>query len=49
MGCLENGLLLNKVGDTIIRFMPPLIIGRDDIDKALDILDAVLSDICPAK
>jgi predicted acetylornithine/succinylornithine family transaminase len=49
MACLENGLLLNKVGDTIIRFMPPLIIGRDDIDKALDILDAVLSDICPAK
>jgi predicted acetylornithine/succinylornithine family transaminase len=46
MGCLENGLLLNKVGDTILRFMPPLIIGRDDIDKALDILDPVLSDIC---
>ena len=46
MGCLENGLLVNKVGDSIIRFMPPLIIGRDDIDKALDILDSVLSDIC---
>jgi predicted acetylornithine/succinylornithine family transaminase len=46
MGCLENGLLLNKVGDTILRFMPPLIIGRDDIYKAIDILDTVLSDIC---
>ena len=45
-GCLENGLLLNKVGDRILRFMPPLIIGRDDIDKALDILDAVLSSTC---
>jgi predicted acetylornithine/succinylornithine family transaminase len=46
MGCLENGLLLNKVGDTILRFMPPLVIGRDDIDKAIDILDPVLSSMC---
>jgi acetylornithine/N-succinyldiaminopimelate aminotransferase len=42
MACLEEGLLLNKVGDITLRFMPPLIIGRDDIDKALDILDKVL-------
>jgi predicted acetylornithine/succinylornithine family transaminase len=49
MGCLEKGLLLNKVGDYILRFMPPLIIGRDDIDKAIDILDEVLSDICTTK
>ena len=46
MNCLENGLLVNKIGDSIIRFMPPLIIGRDDIDKAIDILDSALSDIC---
>jgi acetylornithine/N-succinyldiaminopimelate aminotransferase len=49
MSCLEEGLLLNKVGDITLRFMPPLIIGRDDIDKAIDILDKVLSGICPVK
>jgi predicted acetylornithine/succinylornithine family transaminase len=49
MGCLEKGLLVNKIGDSIIRFMPPLIIGRDEVDKAIDILDAALSDICTVK
>ena len=49
MGCLEKGLLVNKIGDSIIRFMPPLVIGRDEVDKAIDILDAVLTDICSAR
>jgi len=29
--------------------MPPLVIGRDEVDKAIDILDAVLTDICSAR
>ena len=49
MSCLKKGLLVNKVGDNIIRFMPPLIIGRDEIDKAIDILDAALTDVCIVK
>ncbi len=49
MGCLEKGLLINKIGDNILRFMPPLIIGRDEVDKAVDILDSVLSSICQNK
>jgi 4-aminobutyrate aminotransferase-like enzyme len=45
-GCLEEGLLVNKLKNNALRFMPPLIIGRDDVDKAIDILDRVLSGIC---
>ncbi|MDD4873930.1 MAG: acetylornithine transaminase [Dehalococcoidales bacterium] len=46
LDCLEEGLLVNKLKNNALRFMPPLIIGRDDVDKALDILDKALSDIC---
>ena len=35
---LENGLVLNAVGDTVLRFLPPLIISTDDVDRAMDIL-----------
>jgi acetylornithine/N-succinyldiaminopimelate aminotransferase len=44
-GCLERGLLVNKVKPNAIRFMPPLIIGKKEVDEALDILDKVLGGI----
>jgi acetylornithine/N-succinyldiaminopimelate aminotransferase len=40
--CLERGLLVNKLKPNTIRFMPPLIIGRKEVDEALDILDKAL-------
>jgi acetylornithine/N-succinyldiaminopimelate aminotransferase len=40
--CLERGLLVNKLKPNALRFMPPLIIGREEVDEALDILDKVL-------
>jgi acetylornithine/N-succinyldiaminopimelate aminotransferase len=45
MACLDDGLLVNKLKDNALRFMPPLIIGKEEIDKALAILDRVLSSI----
>ncbi len=39
---LERGLILNAIGDSILRFLPPLIITRADVDKAMDVLAAVL-------
>lgn len=48
--CLELGLLVNPIGDTTIRFLPPLIVTREDVDKALAILDqAIASCDIPAK
>ena len=38
--CLENGLVLNAVGDTILRLLPPLCITRKDADEAVEIIRA---------
>ena len=39
---LENGLVLINAGANIIRFVPPLVIGEEDIDKMIEILDGAL-------
>ena len=43
LACLEAGLLVSQVKPNALRFMPPLIITKRDIDKALDILEAIFS------
>jgi len=43
--CLDKGLLVNRLKPNALRFMPPLIIGNDEVDEALGILDTVLSSI----
>ncbi|MCX8034057.1 MAG: aspartate aminotransferase family protein [Thermodesulfovibrio sp.] len=44
--CIENGLLIGTAGDgTVLRFTPPLIIEKDDIDEAISILDRVLKEV----
>ncbi len=37
---LDNGLVLINAGANIIRFVPPLIITKEDVDKMAAILDA---------
>lgn len=32
---LEQGLIFNAVGDSILRFLPPLCVTRSDVDEAL--------------
>jgi len=43
--CLEEGLLVNQLKPNTLRFIPPLIIEKKDIDKALVIINKVLSGI----
>lgn len=43
--CMENGLLVCSAGYTVLRFVPPLIATEDDIDKAVSIVDAALSEL----
>ena len=43
--CLALGLIINRVGEKIIRFLPPLIITNDEISVAIDILDEVFSKV----
>lgn len=40
---IANGLLIVGAGANVIRFVPPLIIKKAEIDKAMDILDQVLT------
>jgi acetylornithine/N-succinyldiaminopimelate aminotransferase len=42
--CLEKGLRINCTHDTVIRFMPPMIVTAEQIDQAIDIFDSVLSE-----
>jgi len=39
---LEGGLILLPAGDSVIRFVPPLIIKKNEIDKGLEIFEDAL-------
>jgi acetylornithine/LysW-gamma-L-lysine aminotransferase len=41
---LENGVLVLDAGRTVLRFLPPLVIEKTQIDKALSVLDAALEE-----
>lgn len=43
MACLERGLLVNGVKPNALRFMPPLIIGEEEVDQAKEILQQALA------
>ncbi len=43
--CMENGFLINCVQNNILRFIPPLIIKKKEIDDLIRCLDKILSDI----
>lgn len=43
--CRQNGLLINCVGGKILRFLPPLIVEKPEMDRALEILDEVFMEI----
>jgi acetylornithine/N-succinyldiaminopimelate aminotransferase len=43
--CLQKGLRINCTQDTVLRFMPPMIVTKNQIDEAIEILDNVLSEI----
>lgn len=44
--CMENGLLIGTAGDgSVLRFTPPLIIEKEDVDQAISILDKVIREV----
>jgi predicted acetylornithine/succinylornithine family transaminase len=42
--CQERGLLVNCTGERVIRFLPPLITTREEIDEALEILEKAMQE-----
>ncbi|MBS1125567.1 MAG: argD [Nitrospirae bacterium] len=39
--CLKQGFLINCTVNTVLRFMPPLIISEEEIDQLIDALDGI--------
>ncbi|GFE57060.1 acetylornithine transaminase [Geobacter sp. AOG1] len=44
---LERGVLLNVTHDTVLRFVPPLVVTKQEIDRMIVILDGILAEITP--
>ncbi|HOL17261.1 MAG TPA: aspartate aminotransferase family protein [Bacillota bacterium] len=43
--CQARGLLVNAIGDTILRLLPPLIVSKEEISRALNVVDEVLANL----
>ena len=39
--CMDEGFLINCAHDTVLRFLPPLIVGKEEIDLLADALDRI--------
>ena len=43
--CMQRGFLINCIQENILRFIPPLIIKKEEIDALVDCLDGLLADM----
>lgn len=43
--CYTHGVLLTTLNQSVLRFQPPLVIEEDDLDIALDVIEAALVDV----
>lgn len=41
-GCLERGVLINAIGERVLRLVPPLIITEVEVDRLLEVMEEVL-------
>ncbi len=41
--CMNEGFLINCAHDTVLRFLPPLIVGKEEIDLLTDTLDRIFN------
>ncbi|MFA5867789.1 MAG: acetylornithine transaminase [Actinomycetota bacterium] len=46
LDCLKRGLVINKTSATTLRFLPPLIVTKDDVDAMIETLQASLEALC---
>jgi predicted acetylornithine/succinylornithine family transaminase len=43
--CLQSGLVINVTQEKVLRFLPPLIIEKFDVDKVIKILDDIFKQL----
>jgi acetylornithine/LysW-gamma-L-lysine aminotransferase len=44
LGCMDRGVLVLDAGRNILRFLPPLVIEKEQIDGVVDVLDSVMAE-----
>jgi len=44
---LRQRIVINRTSETVLRFLPPFILGNAEIDIAVDALDAIFSGQAP--
>ena len=42
--CANEGVLILDAGRNVLRFLPPLVITKDQVDKAISVLDTLLGE-----
>jgi acetylornithine aminotransferase/acetylornithine/N-succinyldiaminopimelate aminotransferase len=45
---IERRILINRTSETVLRFLPPYILGKSHVDLAIAALDEVLHGHAPA-
>jgi acetylornithine/N-succinyldiaminopimelate aminotransferase len=43
----ERGLLLNVTHDTVLRFVPPLIVSKQEVNEMIEILSGIFAEVQP--
>ena len=41
----QRGLLLNVTHDTVLRFVPPLVVTKQEVNRMIEILDGILGEV----
>jgi acetylornithine/N-succinyldiaminopimelate aminotransferase len=42
LGCMDRGVLVLDAGRNVLRFLPPLVIEKEQIDRVVEVLDEVM-------
>jgi acetylornithine/LysW-gamma-L-lysine aminotransferase len=42
LGCMDRGVLVLDAGRNVVRFLPPLVIEKKQIDRVVEVLDVVM-------
>ncbi len=42
--CFERGILINFAGNAVLRFIPPLVVSREEIDTLIEALNLILAE-----
>ncbi len=44
LGCMDRGVLVLDAGRNVLRFLPPLVIEKEQIDRVVEVLDEVMGE-----